>query len=213
MFRIFPLSPEREFQSTKDSGTIILGGPLTAKTSLLFQAALSLSAQGKRVVFIRPNKFVNLPNCVKNMTKPTHTTMKLIKFLYLNSSDLVKYLSEVHLSSSTFDAILVDDMQCYVQANDDNLEHALAKLLALFKDTVSYLSLKTNETCIFMSTVTENNRQSIYARIGQIFFHLWQINTCNEFFSIISYPDTKLKIYYEVKDEISLKEVKRNSEN
>ncbi|CAF1030297.1 unnamed protein product [Adineta ricciae] len=115
--------------------------------SLLFQAALSYAAIGKRVSFYTPAPFQTIPSLVHTLIPKSLSTanLHLIRFHYLSTIfDVHK-----HLSNSTCDIIIIDGyLEFPLSKQDDSFK--IISACALLKDTYEYLSARSHRNDLIL---------------------------------------------------------------
>ena len=146
-------------QVTFISTTAICGPPMTKKTALLMQAALSEVASGGQVLLVLPKKLDDVPH-VHGMPEPTEDLMKKIKFLYASSgTELRDYLTMIHCQEkdSLPSLIVVDNFEGYIRSNDPNdaphIMYSIVRILASIQDAVSYCQNVLYESYTFYSVL------------------------------------------------------------
>ncbi|XP_055948556.1 uncharacterized protein LOC129981651 [Argiope bruennichi] len=184
-YRFLPFSSEDilkllPFQSSNSGESCaIIEDNNSFKTSLLFQAALSIASAGDLVFFICPRPLEQRPYHVLGMPETSPLALQCIKMVYIeNPSGLLQYLCEFHTKESVPAAIAIDDIQYYVShlSNEDqNKEAALVKLLAILEDTTAFISQKKGETCHRMVSATKGACPKNFLK--RYFRELWYISS------------------------------------
>ncbi|XP_076311101.1 uncharacterized protein LOC143225490 isoform X2 [Tachypleus tridentatus] len=152
------------------------------KTSLLFQAAVTLSTKNDQVIFIRPQHLDKLPLHVHGMPSPKPLAMHHVKFMYMWSvSELVQYLARIHINSVIPAAILVDDLDHYITqlTKETSIEWAFAKLGVLLKDAADFCTKKRDDQCLVLATCKLPEQGSLFHSIYEQFGDVWNIK-CGE---------------------------------
>ncbi|XP_022237885.1 uncharacterized protein LOC106478569 isoform X2 [Limulus polyphemus] len=153
--------------------------PNMCKTSLLFQAAVTLSTKNDQVIFIRPKHLDKLPLHVHGMPSPKPLAMQHVKLMYMWSvSDLVQYLARIHMNSVIPAAILVDDLDHYVTqlTKETSTEQAFAKLGVLLKDAADFCSKKRDDQCLLLAACKLPEQGNLFHSIYEQFGDVWNIN-------------------------------------
>ncbi|CAL1299221.1 unnamed protein product [Larinioides sclopetarius] len=157
----------------------IIGDNKLLKSSLLFQAALSIASAGDQVLFICPRPLDHRPHHVVGVPQPSHLALQCIKMVYIeNSPDLLQYLCEFHTKDSFPAAIAVDDIQYYIShlsSEDQNTDAALIKLLAILEDTTAFISQKKGEACHRMVSLSKGACPKSFLK--RYFRELWYISS------------------------------------
>ncbi|GFW63774.1 hypothetical protein TNCV_3743821 [Trichonephila clavipes] len=126
---------------------------LLLKSSLLFQAAISIASGGDQVFFICPKSLEYRPYHVEGMPEFSPLVLQCVKMIYIEKpSDLLLYLCEFHTKESFPAAIMIDDIQYYVShlSQEQSKEAAMVKLFAMLEDTVAFINqknLRISERC------------------------------------------------------------------
>ncbi|GFS66821.1 uncharacterized protein TNIN_371251 [Trichonephila inaurata madagascariensis] len=119
------------------------------KSSLLFQAAISIASGGDQVFFICPKPLEYRPYHVEGMPEFSPLVLQCVKMIYIEQpSDLLLYLCEFHTSKQPAAIMRLTYIQYYVShlSQEQSKEAAMVKLFAMLEDTVAFINQK-NERC------------------------------------------------------------------
>ncbi|XP_076445609.1 uncharacterized protein LOC143283309 isoform X2 [Babylonia areolata] len=127
--------------------SLIVGEDNTGKTSLAFQAAVSLATENHHVMFIRPKVLGQLPLPVHGMPSPQSAALQLLKFWYPDQADeVVKWCGSIHTQALLPDTIIIDDFHVY-SAQSKNTEHGAARLCACLLDAAQWITQSSGQEC------------------------------------------------------------------
>lgn len=126
------------------SNTVIIGHDASGKTSLAFQAAVTLATENMRVTFLRPKALSRLPLTVHGMPGPEPAALQLVKFWYPEHvEDVVKWCGHMHTQVVLPDVIIVDDLHVFA-AQAKSAEYGIARLFAALTDAAAWIQSKSS---------------------------------------------------------------------
>ncbi|XP_064382026.1 uncharacterized protein LOC135330959 [Halichondria panicea] len=150
-----------------DSHICLAGPPLSGKSSLLFQHAVTCAENGRCTVFITPQPFDRLPLLLRSSQLPlSPKTLSRIHFKYPSTlSALHELFDHAHLpgglASHSPECVIIDDFHHYfshLKGSGHELTTAMVKTCAHIMDGISYISAclvsapLTQPTVCFLST-------------------------------------------------------------
>ncbi|KAL7646692.1 UNVERIFIED_CONTAM: hypothetical protein RMT77_001945 [Armadillidium vulgare] len=191
---IFPINKSSDYALNEDNifnfqskYVMIIGPSVSYKTSLLMQAAVTEAHNGKKVLFVSPQKLTKLTPAVHGMKEPTSLIMKNIQFLYAkNITELQGYLSSVHLKppSDQMSVTIVDEINHYCKDDSkDSLNElvSLSKISSLISDATFFphniekdgrvlLSWNlSDQNCVLKSADLQRFSEKIYDQVWNVY--------------------------------------------
>ncbi|KAL8581747.1 hypothetical protein ACOMHN_043165 [Nucella lapillus] len=127
--------------------TLMVGEHRAGKTSLAFQAAVTMATENQQVTFIRPKVLGHLPMPVHGMPSPQSAALQLLKFWYPDQAEeVVKWCGNIHKQTILPDTIIIDDFDVYC-AQSKNAEHGAARLCACLVDAAHWITQTRGQQC------------------------------------------------------------------
>ncbi|KAL5010472.1 hypothetical protein ScPMuIL_012777 [Solemya velum] len=177
------------------------------KTSMLFQAALSYSAEDLHVMFICSKPWVRMPLCVHGMPRPDSSILRLLKFQYMDTvGELLDCCASLHMKTLP-DVIIIDDLNYYIsQMKGHGVEKGTAKLCAILLDTVAHVKKASdNHQCHLLMSAGDNAK---FLHAACRHFHMnivciqeSEIHTGIYTMNLHSWPrETSVNLQYQLKD-------------
>jgi len=214
LFNVLPFSSSGSMQSLENKYNIFLVGDVgCCKTSLMFQAATSLiNDESQTIKLICPSKLTKVPLHVHRMPQLNEKTAKVISILYLsNLQDLIDYICKLFTTIQNLRAILIDNINQYVNPSDYNNEanykDNLTRLFAILVDTAGHFSNINDQRCQVLVSCDinlEDQASPILKSIASYFFDdIWTIKKSNQSGhsnSFVLLTEDNYNLYYYVED-------------
>ncbi len=116
----------------------------------------------------------SLPLFVHNMPKPDATSLELIKFKYLKTTDeLIDYLAGLRLEATSLlpCMLLIQNINDYIDQTLETVEknQKITQICTHFAEAVSYINMRSY--CIGLASNVQLNKENVYCKnFEEIYF-------------------------------------------
>lgn len=177
--KMFPIPVEDD--PCEGSTVLLSGGEATCKSSLAFQACISILAEdpAAQVVVLSPEPIPKLPLPMHHMSQVKASYgARLLIHNFKHSGDLIRFLSRLHSKGNLPTAIFIEDLHVFTgdrrTVGDQELDALTiaSKIIPLAVDVIGHCAQELKKDCLLIMTTRDEDAlkgQDQMPIIGRLF--------------------------------------------